>query len=70
MCVQCYLPRKKLYHRVPEGSTQRMLIVEVPAKWTKDYKGVIGKLKKAIEKGSTKAEALELRSKLVKQAID
>ena len=47
-----------------------MLIVEVPAKWTKDYKGVIGKLKKAIEQGSTKAEALELRCKLVKKTID
>ena len=44
------------------------MIEEVPAKWTKNYKTVIGKLKKAIEKGSTKAEALELRAKLVQAA--
>ena len=66
VCNATY-PERSYITGCQKGSTQRMLIVEVPAKWTKDYKGVIGKLKKAIEQGSTKAEALELRSKLVKQ---
>ena len=69
VCNATY-PERSYITGCQKGSTQRMLIVEVPAKWTKDYKGVIGKLKKAIEQGSTKAEALELRSKLVKKTID
>ena len=67
VCNATY-PERSYITGCQAGSTQRRLIVEVPAKWTKDYKGVIGQLKKAIENGSTKAEALELRAKLVKQA--
>ena len=48
------------------GTTQRRLVVEVPATWTKDYKTVIAKIKKEMEaKGLTKPEALALRAKLV-----
>ena len=32
-----------------EGSTQRRLVVEVPAKWSKDHKGIILRIKKDME---------------------
>eukprot|EP00435_Cladocopium_sp_Y103_P053550 s2178_g17.t1 len=48
------------------GTTQRRLVVEVPAKWTKKYKTVVQEIKEKMEaKGLTKAEALALRTKLV-----
>eukprot|EP00438_Fugacium_kawagutii_P029461 Skav209228 [mRNA] locus=scaffold293:121256:122537:- [translate_table: standard] len=51
-----------------QGTTQRKLIAEVPAKWTKRYKAVVAALKEAIEKKNlTKAEALLLRSQLLKK---
>ena len=50
-----------------EGSTQRRLVVEVPAKWSKDHKGIILRIKKDMEeKKLTKGDAIALRSKLVR----
>ena len=36
-----------------EGSTQRRLVVEVPAKWSKDHKGIILRIKKDMEEKKT-----------------
>ena len=48
------------------GTTQRRLVVEVTAKWTKNYKKVIAEIKKQMEaKGLTKPEAVALRAKLL-----
>lgn len=51
-----------------KGTTQRRLIAEVPAKWTRNYEAIVAKLKEAIEKKDlTKAEALLMRSQLLKK---
>lgn len=51
-----------------KGTTQRRLIAEVQAKWTNNYKAIVAKLKEAIEKKDlTKAEALLMRSQLLKK---
>ena len=48
------------------GTTQRRLVVEVTAKWTKNHKKVIAEIKKQMEaKGLTKPEAVALRAKLL-----